>query len=41
MPPGRHEYAFIVDGKRWTADPFAPPRSDEFDTSSSVIVVGD
>jgi hypothetical protein len=38
---GRHEYAFIVDGKRWTPDPFASPSVDEFDTSSSVITVGD
>jgi 1,4-alpha-glucan branching enzyme len=37
---GRHEYAFIVDGKRWVADPFAPATSDEFNTSSSVITVG-
>jgi hypothetical protein len=37
---GRHEYAFIVDGKRWTPDPFAPPATDEFDTNSSVITVG-
>ncbi len=38
---GRHEYAFIVDGKRWVPDPFATPTIDEFDTSSSVITVGD
>jgi hypothetical protein len=37
---GRHEYAFIVDGKQWVADPFAPARSDEFDTNSSIITVG-
>lgn len=37
---GRHEYAFIVDGERWIADPFAPSSSDEFDTNSSVITVG-
>jgi hypothetical protein len=37
---GRHEYAFIVDGKHWVADPFAPRESDEFDTNSSVITVG-
>lgn len=40
VPHGRHEYAFIVDGKRWVPDPFAPTTSDEFDTTSSVIVVG-
>ena len=37
---GRHEYAFIVDGKHWVADPFAPPSLDEFDTNSSIITVG-
>ncbi len=37
---GRYEYAFIVDGKRWVADPFAPASSDEFDTRSSIVVVG-
>jgi hypothetical protein len=37
---GRHEYAFIVDGARWVADPLAPSSSDEFDTNSSVIMVG-
>jgi hypothetical protein len=35
VPHGRHEYAFIVDGKRWVPDPFAPTTSDEFDTTSS------
>lgn len=37
---GRHEYAFIVDGKHWRADPFAPASEDEFDTNSSIINVG-
>ncbi|HWH52860.1 MAG TPA: glycogen-binding domain-containing protein [Gemmatimonadaceae bacterium] len=37
---GRHEYAFIVDGKRWTPDPLAPLSSDDFDTQSSIITVG-
>jgi hypothetical protein len=40
LPSGRHEYAFIVDGRRWVADPFAPSTSDEFNTSSSIITVG-
>jgi hypothetical protein len=40
LPSGRHEYAFIVDGQRWVADPFAPTTSDEFNTSSSIITVG-
>jgi hypothetical protein len=37
---GRHEYAFIVDGARWTLDPLAPSSSDEFDTKSSIVTVG-
>jgi hypothetical protein len=40
LPRGRHEYAFIVDGKRWVADPFAPASADEFDTHSSIVNVG-
>jgi hypothetical protein len=41
LRPGRHEYAFIVDGERWAPDPFAPHSVDEFDTRSSVINVGE
>ena len=37
---GRHEYAFIVDGKRWVPDPLAPSSTDEFNTNSSVVSVG-
>lgn len=37
---GRHEYAFIVNGTRWIADPLATRSSDEFGTESSVIHVG-
>jgi hypothetical protein len=37
---GRYENAFIVDGKRWVADPYAPARADEFDTNSSIVNVG-
>lgn len=40
LSQGRYEYAFIVDGKRWTPDPFAPASSDDFNTTSSVIEVG-
>lgn len=40
LPAGRHEYAFIVDGKRWIADPLATKSSDDFGTESSVIQVG-
>jgi hypothetical protein len=40
LTPGRHEYAFIVDGTRWVADPLAVKSSDDFGTESSVIRVG-
>jgi 1,4-alpha-glucan branching enzyme len=43
LPAGRHEYAFIVQdaaGERWVADPFATPVRDEFNTESSVVVLG-
>lgn len=41
LQTGRHEYAFIVDGKTWTLDRFAPSSADEFDAASSVITIGD
>ena len=41
LTPGRHEYAFIVDGKRWVADPYAMTHRDEYDVESSVIRVGE
>jgi hypothetical protein len=41
VPKGRHEYAFIVDGTQWVADPFAATSADDFDTTSSIITVGD
>jgi hypothetical protein len=40
LPVGRHEYAFIVDGERWEADPFAMRHRDEFGQESSVVRVG-
>jgi hypothetical protein len=40
LPRGRHEYAFVVDGKRWVADPFAMSNTDDFNTESSIIAVG-
>ncbi len=39
LAPGRHEYAFIVDGKRWVVDPASIASSDEFGTESSVLLV--
>jgi 1,4-alpha-glucan branching enzyme len=44
LPPGRHEYAFLVEEAggevRWMRDPFAPPVRDEYGTESSVVTVG-
>ena len=38
---GRHDYAFVIDGTRWVADPSAPRApADEFGGEHSVIVVG-
>jgi hypothetical protein len=40
VPAGRHEYAFLVDGKRWVADPNARASiEDEFGVESSVVTV--
>ncbi len=42
LAPGRHQYAFVADGKRWLADPSAPRAGDDdFGTPSSVITVGE
>jgi hypothetical protein len=41
LTPGRHVYAFMVDGKTLTLDPRAPIAEDpEFGTPSSVVLVG-
>ena len=40
LTPGRHEYAFIINGTRWIADPLAPTTSDDFGIESAVIHVG-
>ena len=40
LQPGRHEYAFVVDGEQWMADPTTPRHVDEFGTESSVLRVG-
>ena len=42
LAPGRHRYAFVVNGKTWIADEEAPRAPDgEFDTPSSVVLVGE
>jgi hypothetical protein len=41
LTEGRHVYAFIVDGERWTIDPTAPlVPADDFGAARSVLVVG-
>ena len=40
LTPGRHEYAFIINGSRWVADPLAVKSSDDFGTERSVIRIG-
>jgi hypothetical protein len=41
LTPGRHEYAFVIDGTRWVADPAAAATiADEFGGQSSVVNVG-
>jgi len=40
LPPGRHVYAFVVDGRRWLPDPAAPlAPEDAFGTRNSVVIV--
>jgi hypothetical protein len=39
LSPGRHEYAFIINGSHWVADPLGVKSSDDFGTESSVIRV--
>lgn len=40
LKPGRHVYAFVVDGRKWIRDPRAPAAVDEdFGRPQSVIVV--
>ena len=39
LPVGQHQYAFVVDGRRWVADPTAPGVDDGFGRRNSVIAV--
>jgi hypothetical protein len=40
LSAGRHEYAFVVDGKQWLPDPSAPLAPvDGFGTPNSVVLV--
>jgi AMP-activated protein kinase-like protein len=37
LEPGVHDYAFVVDGERWVADPHAPQVDDDFGGTNSRI----
>ena len=39
LPVGQHQYAFIVDGERWVADPAAPAIDDGFGRRNSMVAV--
>lgn len=40
LAPGRHEYAFVIDGDEWVTDPAAPVATDgEFGTPNSTLTV--
>jgi hypothetical protein len=41
VTPGRHVYAYLVDGSVWTLDPYAPKTKDaDYGTEQSVMIVG-
>src|SRR5207247_1682995 len=40
LPIGQHQYAFLVDGRRWVNDPAAPTVDDGFGRRNSVVAVG-
>ena len=39
LPVGQHQYAFVVDGARWVADPGAPAVNDGFGRRNSIVAV--
>ena len=39
LPAGQHQYAFVVDGARWVADPSAPAVDDGFGRQNSVLAL--
>lgn len=40
LPPGRHEYGFLVDGHEWRPDPAAPRGgANEYGAPNSVLLV--
>ena len=40
LPPGEHQYTFVVDGERWVPDPAAPAVDDGFGRTNSLVAVG-
>ncbi len=40
LPPGRHQYVFVVDDRDWRADPGNPLSEDSgFGTKNSVLII--
>jgi hypothetical protein len=39
LPQGVHDYAFVVDGQQWVADPYAPRIGDGFGGTNSRLTV--
>jgi len=39
LRPGVHDYAFVVDGRHWVADPYAPRVDDGFGGANSRIAL--
>ncbi|MDQ2942188.1 MAG: isoamylase early set domain-containing protein [Candidatus Dormibacteraeota bacterium] len=39
LPVGQHQYAFVVDGRRWVVDPAAPAVDDGFGRRNSMVAV--
>jgi len=39
LPPGEHQYAFVVDGRDWVADPSAPGIDDGLGRRNSIVSV--
>lgn len=39
ITPGVHDYAFVVDGERWVADPYAPGIDDGFGGRNSRLTL--
>jgi len=39
LPQGVHDYAFVVDGQRWVADPYAPRINDGFGGTNSRLTL--